>query len=182
MLVRRFHVAQFASIAVSHSFVLRTPHWSLASSNFLFFFLPFPLSFWLYPCLAPSHSWWVWALLSCRSSCWLLSSCRLWLHHDEFGDRFFSYCRCVTTVSYARTVRAARYGSFRAPAVHYRLYHAGTTIRRCPAKWRVSHLFVLRSPCFSFWLWLTLLLPRFFLLSCFIRRMQFILILLCSLQ
>jgi hypothetical protein len=56
----------------------------------------------------------------------------------------------VATVSYARTVRAARYGSFRAPAVHYRLYHVGTTIRRCPAKWRVSHLFVLRSPCFSF--------------------------------
>ena len=37
---------------------------------------------------------------------------------------FFSYCRCVTTVSYARTVRAAWYGSFRAPAVQYRLYHA----------------------------------------------------------
>ncbi len=37
---------------------------------------------------------------------------------------FFSYCRCVTTVSYARSVRAAWYGSFRAPAVQYRLYHA----------------------------------------------------------
>jgi hypothetical protein len=37
---------------------------------------------------------------------------------------FFSYCRCVTTVSYARTVRAAWNSSFRAPAVHYRLYHA----------------------------------------------------------
>jgi hypothetical protein len=42
---------------------------------------------------------------------------------DEFGDRFFSYCRCVTTVSYACTVRAAWYGSFRAPVVQYRLYH-----------------------------------------------------------
>jgi hypothetical protein len=25
---------------------------------------------------------------------------QLLLHHDEFGDCFFFYCRCITTVSY----------------------------------------------------------------------------------
>jgi hypothetical protein len=87
--------------------------------------------------------------VSCEfEHCWLVVSCRL--RFTMMNMVIAVFLSVVATVSYARTVRAARYGSFRAPAVHYRLYHVGTTIRRCPAKWRVSHLFVLRSPCFSF--------------------------------
>jgi hypothetical protein len=52
----------------------------------------------------------------------------------------------VATVLYARTVRAARHGIISAPAVHYRLYHAGTTIQRCPVCISVSHSFLLQSP------------------------------------
>jgi hypothetical protein len=64
------------------------------------------LSFQVNLCIvAPSHSWWICALLSCHS-CGLLS-CRLWFHHDEFGACLFPYCRCITTVLYARSVRAA---------------------------------------------------------------------------
>jgi hypothetical protein len=37
----------------------------------------------------------------------------------------YSCCRCVTTILYARTVWATKYGSFRAPTVQYRFYHAG---------------------------------------------------------
>ncbi len=132
------------SIAVSHSFFLRTQHCSpLPSSNFLVF-LPLPLSFLLYHCLAPSRSSWVWALLSCRS-CWLLSSsCRLQFIMMNMVIAVF--LAVVATVSYARTVRAAGYSIISAPAVHYRLYHACTTIWCCPVCISVSHSVVLQSP------------------------------------
>jgi hypothetical protein len=38
----------------------------------------------------------------------------------------------VASLPYRMHVLAASYGSFRAPAVQYRSYHAGTMIRRCP--------------------------------------------------
>jgi hypothetical protein len=52
MMVPQFDVAQLTSIAVSHLFVLQTPHSSLPSSNFLFFLLP---SLLLSLPLTPSH-------------------------------------------------------------------------------------------------------------------------------
>ncbi len=122
MLVWRFNVAQFVSIVV---FFLQTPHWStLPSSNF-HYFLYFPPSFLLYHCLAPSHSWWVWALLWSCPFCWLLIVVLLFVISPWWiWWMLFSNCQYVTTVLYARTVRAAWYGSFHAPAVQYRLYHA----------------------------------------------------------
>jgi hypothetical protein len=75
----------------------------------------------------------------------------------------------VATVSYARTVRAARYGIISAPAVHYRLNHAGTTIQRCPVCISVSHSFLLQSPrtlttsCWHFLFLFTLTLTTTFL-------------------
>ncbi len=94
-----------------------------------------------------------------RHSCWLLSSCRLWLPPaDEFGVgaslpyrmhvqyglhgtvvsvhlRYSTVCTMLTvgaSLPYRMRVRAASNDSLRATVVHYRLYHAGTTIRsRC---------------------------------------------------
>ncbi len=127
MLVRQFNFAQFSSIAVSHLFgFLGTPHWSPLPSSNVLFFLPFlsascSLSF-LVSLSIVVFSFLLIAVLSFVISPW-------WIWWFEF----FSYCcRCVTIVSYAGTVRAAWYDSFRAPVVQYRLYHAGTTIWHCP--------------------------------------------------
>jgi hypothetical protein len=46
---------------------------------------------------------------------------------------------------YACPVQAARYGNFCAPAVQYRLYHAGTTIQCCPGCIHCCAIFV----CFA---------------------------------
>jgi hypothetical protein len=56
MMVRQFNINQFIDMVVSRSFFANSTLSPLPSSNFLVF-LPFPLSFSLYPCLAPSHSW-----------------------------------------------------------------------------------------------------------------------------
>ena len=61
----------------------------------------------------------------------------------------------VATVSLARTVRAARYGIISAPAVHYCLYHAGTTIRsRCHIRFfcelNIVHHFLPQTSLSSF--------------------------------
>jgi hypothetical protein len=134
-----FDVAQFASIAVvSHLFVLQqTPHWSLPSSNLLFFLL---LSSFFASLSTPvSFSF----LVSVQSiivlSCWSFGR----LHPDEFGDCFSClllvdhYHFCIPGVQYCLyhagwvgvslpyriQVHTAWYGSFCTPAVQYCLYH-----------------------------------------------------------
>ena len=95
MLVPWFNIAQFASIVVSHLFVLQTPHWSHPSSNFLFFLL----SFSLYTCLLliPGECSIVVLLLLVM---WFSSHCTL----INLVTAFLAYCCwCITTVLHACT-------------------------------------------------------------------------------
>ncbi len=109
-------------------------------------FPPFPLSFFPhYICLAPSHSWWVCALLS-YCSCWLLLCC-LWFHHDEFGACFF-----LTVGASLLYCLHVQYGLHDAAVFMHPLYSTVCTmlVRQFGvvqfASIVVSQLFVLQTP------------------------------------